>query len=267
MSEQYKDQQMTDHQNDGDERLPSTTGDTNDGFAGYTDDIAGHESQSSRIIQGDVLKFGNDGVWSNRSADEPFGPARELVMVEIARVSQKWLNGTPVETRFIPPGEPMPDIDDLNAACSRAEWTKDLNGNPRGPWQNQTVAYLLDLENMERFTFPTGTIGGNIAIGEIADKVKMMRRYRGANVYPAVRLKSKPMKTKFGQRPRPHFELQRWITLGGDGNGPALPAPATNAAPILPDVGTRQAASDGGGSGSIVEEPTLAEEMNDDLPF
>jgi hypothetical protein len=127
-SEQYEDQQMSYHQNDGDERLPSTTGETNDGFAGYTDDIAG----SSRIIQGDVLKFGNDGVWSNRSADEPFGPERELVMVEIARVSQKWLNSTPVETRFVPPGEPMPDIDGLNAACPRAEWSKDLNGNPRG---------------------------------------------------------------------------------------------------------------------------------------
>jgi hypothetical protein len=251
---------MSEHHNDRDDRLP-LAGEIDDGFDGF----AGQESQSSRIIQGDVLKFGNDGVWSNRSADEPFAPERELVMVEIARVSQKWLNSTPVETRFIPPGAPMPDIDDLNAACPRAEWTKDLNGNPRGPWQNQTVAYLLDLENMERFTFPTGTIGGNIAIGEIVDKVKMMRRYRGGNVYPAVRLKSKPMKTKFGQRPRPHFELQRWVTLGGGGgDGQALPASTPNAAPALPDGGARTARPTGGGG---VEEPSLAEEMNDDLPF
>ena len=95
---------MSNHQNDGDERLPSTTGETNDGFAGYTDDIAGQESQSSRIIQGDVLNSAMTASGSNRSADEPFGPERELVMVEIARVSQKWLNSTPVETRVDPAG-------------------------------------------------------------------------------------------------------------------------------------------------------------------
>ena len=260
---------MSDHHNDGDDHPPPATGEIDDGFIGYTDNVAGQGSQSSRIIQGDVLKFGNDGVWSNRSADEPFASGCELVMVKLARVLQKWLNGIPVETRFISPGEPMPNIDDLNAACPRAEWTKDLNGNPRGPWQIQTVVYFLNLENMERFTFPTGTIGGNIAIGEIVDKVTMMRRYRGAKVYPVVCLKSKPMKTKFGARPRPHFEVQRWITLGGGGGeGQALPppAPSPSASPTTPDAGTRNEHASRG-SGGIVEEPNLREEMNDDVPF
>jgi hypothetical protein len=251
------------------EHLP-TIGEVEDGFAGYNDDVAGQDSQSSRVIQGNVLRFDNAGSWSNRSADEPFAHERELIMVEIARVSQKWLNSAPVETRFIPPGEPMPDTGDLNAACPREEWTKDLNGNSRGPWQNQTVVYLLDLENMERFTFLTGTIGGNIAISEIVDKVKMMRRYRGANVYPAVRLKSKPMKTKFGTRPRPHFEVRRWITLGGGGSEePPLPTPVPSgsAPPTLPDeAGTRNAHASRG-SGGIVEEPSPHEQMNDDIPF
>jgi hypothetical protein len=52
------------------------------------------------------------------------------------------------------------------------------------------------------------------------------------------------------------------VQLGGGGSdGQALPAPAVNA------QGGARFAHPTGGSGGIVEEPTLAEEMNDDLPF
>jgi hypothetical protein len=163
----------------------------------------------------------------------------------------------------------MPDIGELNAACPKSEWGVDLNKNPCGPWQNSTVLYLIDLSSMEKFTFPTSTIGGSIAVREIVDKTKTMRRFRGGNVYPVVRLRSKVMKTKFGKRPRPHFEVQRWITLGGGGSeGRAVPppAPSISASPTTPDAGTRNAHASGGGGG-IVEEPSLREELNDDIPF
>src|SRR6516162_5360666 len=81
---------MSDHDN---EHLP-TTGEVEDGFAGYNDD-----ENSLRIIQGDVLKFGNDGIWSDRSTTAAFPPDRELVVVDLQRVSQKWVNKEPIETR------------------------------------------------------------------------------------------------------------------------------------------------------------------------
>jgi hypothetical protein len=257
-----RDKQMSDHQNSRDEHVPMT-GECEDGFAGYAEGL-----DSLRIIQGDLLKFSNDGIWSDRSTNAVFPPNRELAVADLQRVSQKWINKERVETRLIAPGQPMPDIDELNAACPKSEWGPDLNNNLRGPWQNQTLLYLIDLSSMEKFTFPTGTIGGSIAVGEIVEKTKTMRRFRGINVYPVVLLRSKSMKTKFGTRPRPHFEVQRWITLGGiGGGGQALPAPTTETGPILPASVTSQVASDAGGSGGVVEEPSLNEEMNDDIPF
>jgi hypothetical protein len=249
---------MSDQDN---EHVP-TTGEVEDGFAGYSDD-----QNSLRIIQGDVLRFGNDGIWSDRSTNAVFSPDRELVVADLQRVSQKWVNKERIKTQLIAPGQPMPDVDELNAACPKSEWSVDLNNNPRGPWQNQTLLYLIDLSSIEKFTFPTGTIGGSIAVGEIVDKTKTMRRFRGVNVYPVVRLRSKPMKTKFGTRPRPHFEVQRWITLRGAGSEePPLPPPSPSAPPTLPDAGARNAHASGG-SGSIVEVPSLREELHDDLPF
>lgn len=251
---------MSDHDK---EHLP-TTGKVEDGFAGYSDD-----ENPLRIIQGSMLKFGNDGIWSDRSTNAAFPPDRELIVADLQRVSEKWVNKERIETRLIPPGQPMPDIDELNAACPKSEWGVDLNNSPRGPWQNSTILYLIELSSMEKFRFQTGTIGGSIAVGEIVDKTKMMRRFRGVNVYPVVRLRSKVMKTKFGPRPRPHFEVQRWITLGGGGGGEAqaLPsAPSQSAPSTLPNAGARNAPASGG-SGGVVEEPTLREQLNDDVPF
>jgi hypothetical protein len=52
----------------------------------------------------------------------------------------------------------------------------------------------------------------------------MARRIHG-NVYPVVTLADIFMKTRFGGRQRPHFEVKRWADLSG-GEATALPAPA-----------------------------------------
>ena len=69
---------------------------------------------------------------------------------------------------------------------------------------------------MDRYTFPTGTVGGQIAVRELVDKTKWMRKLRGANVYPVTTLSDTFMPTRFGGRQRPHFEIKRWISFGPD---------------------------------------------------
>jgi hypothetical protein len=97
---------------------------------------------------------------------------------------------------------------------------------------------LLDLKTMDRFTFATGTTGGRIAIGELRDKLVWMRRVRGPNVYPVVTLGDVFMKTRYGGRQRPHFQIVRWVRLGGEGAGEAaaLPAPAQPVAADSPPL-------------------------------
>ena len=225
---------------------------------GFGDD--GAEGNSVRVIQGEKWSFSNEGTWISDDG-ELISPDREVVVVQLHRVLQKWLNQMPVRgaTRFLAPSEHA-DVEGLNAACPKTEWTDDLNGKPRGPWQLQNICYLVDLSTMAKFTFPTSTVGGGIAIGELKDAVRMMRKFRGPGVYPVVSVGSKPMKTRFGTRPRPYFVIKRWISLGPDGTGSALPAPPTPpAAAFQPPASAIPL--------QTVDEPTLHEELNDSLPW
>jgi hypothetical protein len=214
---------------------------------GFDDDWA--QDDFVRVIQGEKWSFTNEGTWVN--ADEQEIPRnREVVVVDIARVLQKWIDKTPVETRFLASGEHV-DIDQLNDACPKSEFREDLNGRLKGPWQVQHVVYMVDMETMQKFTYPTSTTGGTIAIGDVKDAVRSMRRFKGPGIYPVVSPATKHMNTRFGGRQRPHFVIKRWISFGPDGT--ALPAAPTAALPL---------------SGAhAVAEPTLREEMDDSIPF
>ena len=183
-----------------------------DGF-----DDADEGQQSARVIQGAKIAFSNDGKWVN-AEDEVLPAELEVVAVKIGRVLQKWIAQLPVdgETRFLEPRE-HPDIEALNAACPQSEWSPDLNGKPRGPFQLQNVVYLVDMATMQKFTYPTGTVGGGICVHELKDAVQLMRQFRGPGVYPVVSLANTFMNTRFGGRQRPQFKILRWISFGPGG--------------------------------------------------
>jgi hypothetical protein len=229
-----------------------------DGFEGYEDRIEGDDQpHGGEVIKGTAIRFTNEATWTNRDEDE-LADDLELVVVDLARVVQKWIDQRPVETRILEPGEKFPDIEELNQRAPRSEWSDGPNSKPRGPWQAQYVLYLLNLETMDRFTFPTGTVGGQIAVREVVDKIKWMRKLRGANVYPVVTLSDTFMPTRFGGRQRPHFEIKRWVSFGPDEKG--LPAPPES------NTAIESASQNAMEQPRIVAKPTLSEEMNDEIP-
>jgi hypothetical protein len=196
---------------------------TVDGIDGYEDGVEGDDRpQGGRVIQGERLAFSNDFTWVT-GGGEKIEKDRELVVIDVARVVQKWIEQTPVETIFLEPGQKFPDIAKMNAAAPPSEWGEGPDGKPRGPWQAQHVVYLLDQETMDRFTYPTGTTGGVICVRELVDKILWMRRFRGTHVYPVVTLADKFMPTRFGGRQGPHFLIKRWVYLGEEQK--VLPAP------------------------------------------
>ena len=162
------------------------------------------------------MKFTNEAQWTTRDDDE-IATDLELIAVDVQRVVQKWQDGLPAETRILEPGEKFPDLEALNAEVPQSEWVEGPDGKLRGPWQAQHILYLLDPGTMDKYTFPTGTVGGRIAVGELRDKLIWMRRTRGPNVYPVVTLSDTHMRTRFGGRQRPHFKIVRWVRLGGEG--------------------------------------------------
>ena len=225
-----------------------------DNFEGWEDGVEGHDRpQGAGVIQGTSVKFTNDSTWVTRDKIE-LESNLELVAVDVARVVQKWEDGSPIETIVLEPHQKFPDIESMNEAIPRDQWVEGPDGKPRGPWQAQHILYMVDLMTMEKYTFATGTVGGRIAIGELRDKLVWMRRVRGLNVYAVIVLRDKFMNTRFGGRQRPFFSIVRWVKLGTEGGDvAALPAPATPVAD----------------SPSLVLEPSLKEELNDsidDLP-
>jgi len=230
-----------------------------DGFEGYEE-----QEQGGRVIQGTLIKFTNEAKWVTRDGDE-IDPNLELVAAKVARIVQKWIDGQSVETHFLAPGEPFPDIKAMNAAAPKEEWGEDPGGNPRGPYQKSHVVYLLnDDATMDRYTYPTSTDGGHIAVTELRDKVKWMRRRRETIVYPVVTLSDTFFPTRYGGRQRPHFIIKRWVGFGGDGNAQALPMPTSTTLPPA-DVKEQPAKKNPAGLRTI-EPPNLKEDLQDEIP-
>jgi hypothetical protein len=232
-----------------------------DNFAGWEEGTEGDDRpENSDIIQGVLIRFSNEAKWLNRDSDEL--PADlELVAADLVRLVQKWKDEKPVETRILEPGEKFPDIEAMNEKIPRKEWEEGPAG-PRGPYQAQHVLYLVDLKTMDKYTYPTSTSGGRIAIRDLRDRIMWMRRFKGPEVFAVVTFSKAWMNTKYGGRFRPSFTIKRWVRLGGSGKPvEALPptAPATPATPAAQQTASQSDLP-------IVQEPTLAEEVNDEVP-
>lgn len=207
----------------------------------------GDSASSDRVIQGSIVRC-VDGHWSDRDGIA-FPAEIKMLALATAIALQRWKDQVPIETIIKTPGQPLPDLEELNAKIPNAEWEPGLNDEPRPPWVRQHIVYLLNPVDAAFFTFINGTVGAAIAVDRLKNKVVWMRQLRGSNVVPLVKLDSKPMKTKFGQKMRPEFTIVDWRRLGGGG---------LNAAQIehRPD--------DYAGLQPV--EMSIEEEMNDSIP-
>ena len=145
--------------------------------------------------------------------------------------------------------EPLPDVAELNAKIPENEWELGLDGKPKPPWENVWGFYLCNPQDGSIYTFVNGTVGSRIAYDKLNDRIQMIRMLRGANVAPIVKLKSRPMKTKYGNKLRPEFTIVNWVGLSGE-TTPALEHKAADA-PALKDV----------------PEPSASEVLNDEIPW
>jgi hypothetical protein len=182
------------------------------------DTIFDDQLRSERVIQGTRLAFTNDFIWVDNNKEQ-FPSDRELLLMRHRRVLQKWgLDNKPIaeESRFLDEGEKWPDVEAMNEAAPQSEWREGPQGL-QGPWQCQHLFYFLDPKTFQWFTYPTDTVGGHIAVGElkaaIKAAIKAARLVYGARVNPVVTLSRTFMKTKYSAsgRQRPHFVVVRWV--------------------------------------------------------
>jgi hypothetical protein len=241
-----------------------------DGFNDYTIEHEGAEEQTSSggAIQGELVKFDNQGQWVTRTGD-PIDTATEFVAVAIGRFVVKWGANGPIETVPLQPGEKYPDLGSMNEQTPKSEWREGFDGQLRGPWAGQQVVYLLHPGTLDKLSWPsqTSTIGSAICVRDLIEKVKWMRRFRGQQVYAVIKLASEHMATRYGGRQRPRLAIQRWVTFGSGASIVALPTPEL---PTSTSAQLEQFASNKPTPAPplrTIVPPTLAEEADDEIPF
>jgi hypothetical protein len=183
---------------------------------GPEDDDGFHGSlNSGRLLKGSYMKWTDAAHWVDRDGLMPPSP---LLVVAINEVLQKWKDNKVEVIR----DKPFPEPEQLNSATPVSEWERGMDGTPRKPWAHVVVVYLVDLATAQFYTYASPTTGGHIAYDALKEAVVVMRALRGSRVMPIINLSERPMKTPFGMRRRPHFEIIGWKTPGdvpmGSGN-------------------------------------------------
>jgi hypothetical protein len=229
-----------------------------DSFNDFTNEVEGSEelNMSDRVIKGMKLKF-LDPRWLDATGKDITGTL--LTAIEVVNVVNKWgHDNKPLVVRVLAPGVRFPNFAELNAECDKSEWREKF-GKLQGPWSGQHCIYFIDdLYNRYTWPSPTTTIGSSVAVREFADQVKLVRRLRGANVYPVVKLGHTDWPTGYGLKQRPYLlGIKRWVKLGPDQTQRALPAPEE----IVEIAGGAPADAES------VTTPTAAEEIDDEIQY
>jgi hypothetical protein len=211
-----------------------------------SDDGFGDDSGSDRLLQGSrVLCV--DGDWTFAKDDAAVPGDKRFLVLSTAEAQQHWQDGHLVEERIKKPGMQFAEtVDELNAKIPQEEWEEGLNG-PRPPWAHVYAVYLLDPADGAIYTAMNSTTGMAAAVREIKSQVKWMRALRGDTVNPVVTL-GRRLHSKKWKKLGPSFIVVEWRNFGPEPQSPALPAPPAD---LL---------------GVKVEEPSLSEQMNDEMP-
>jgi hypothetical protein len=180
----------------------------------------GFPGSGDRFIRGTFARWNDSQGWIDRDGL----PLPEMMFViGHTTVLQRWKNGkAEVKTTH-----PLPDVEELNKAVPVQEWELGLNGKPRPPWELTFVVYMIELKTAAIYTYANSTFGAMLAYNHLEEQIDVMRMLRGEHVLPIVRSEKRPMKTQFGMKTRPHWQIVDWRTPRGSGPvlAPQSPTP------------------------------------------
>jgi hypothetical protein len=198
-------------------------------IAQFSDGFSKRRSEK-RLIPGKLLKF----VDGRKTVEgQPVGDITYLVM-DINQVGQCFHDDGMPEHFFIDEENPISRIDELNNNIPKKDWKIGLSGEPEPRWKLNEVVQLLDEVTGTTFTMINSTVGMRIAVEHLCSQVEITRKLRGVPMLPIVKIGSTLMKTKFGVKSRPSFDVVGWKRLGDE--HPLLKAaPAPTASEIVDD--------------------------------
>jgi hypothetical protein len=236
---------------------------------GYLDD---DDDRSSRTIRGRRVIF-LEGIWYDNS-ETPLPSELRVLVHTITSVFRVWLHGDLIEEVVKAPGASLPDPELRNREIPQAEWDVDRfdETKKRKPASISRLLYMVAPDG-EEFTYIHDTVGANIAVGELKEKIRNVRQWRGdPYLCPIVSFETKAMPTRFSTKPkpRPFFQIHEYRSFGKP--APAMsviehvPTTTTTTAATRTEKPTKVAEKSGPVDVQIIEGPSLREQMDDDIP-
>ena len=120
----------------------------------------------------------------------------------------RWQDGKPAEHIVRRPGERLPERDSLGFT-DESQWETGPSGEPKDPWANTRLVYLVDENTAEAFTFSTSSWGGRDAVIALGDTIARMRAVH-PEATPIIELRAVEMPTRFGKKSKPSFKIVGW---------------------------------------------------------
>ena len=199
-----------------------------------------------RLLRGTLLKWNEVDGYLDRDGVQPVeGPYLLWAMEE---GYQRWKDQTVVDEII---DKPLPDLEQLNGAIPKSEWEPGLDGHPRPPYSHQYCVYLLDPNDGQFFTLMNSTVGMKMLWESLAERWKVMRHLRGADVIAVVNLATRPFRTaKWGIKYRPDLKTRMaqagrrwrrqigWTGRSNTATATASSAPSASSAPPAPSAQT-----------------------------
>jgi hypothetical protein len=234
---------------------------------------SGFSLTKGRLLRGSFLKWADATGWLDRDGLKPPSP---MLVLATDDALQKWKDNKAEVIR----DKPLPNPDDLNAAIPQSEWERGIDGEPRKPWSHVVVVYLVNIVSGELYTYIASTTGAHVCFDTLNESIMTMQLLRGSNCTPLVNLSDRPMKTSFGMRKRPHFEIVDWKTPGGgpkavpvqpatpqlSGPAEATPAPANKPSRPVAKPAVKLASETLNAMGNV-KPATTGEVLNDEIPW
>jgi hypothetical protein len=183
------------------------------------------------VVRGKLLKF-VDGRLTVEG--QPFAGDRALLVQDVAQVGQYFPDEGPPESFFVDEDNPASRVDELNDRIPQENWRIGLSGTPEAPWKLNAVIYLVNESDGATYTMINSTVGLRIAVEHLCSQVEITRKLRGAPMLPIVKIGNTLMKTRFGTKARPSFDVVGWKRLGA-GQPLLESAPGPSASEIIND--------------------------------
>jgi hypothetical protein len=179
-----------------------------------------------RLLKGQHARWTDSKGWHDRD-DLPI--PSPLLVVGVTTALQRWKDKVPE----VIIDKPLPDPEVLNATIPQSEWEIGLDNKPRPPWAKVFVVYMVDVNTGQTYTAVNSTTGWKMAFEALSEAVTVKRMlHGGTRMLPIVNLQSRPFKTSFGDRKRPHLQIVDWRATGSTTSLPAAKETPQLSAPV-----------------------------------